>query len=161
METKVQVGEVNLKNEKFFLVLKNQAPVVEWQDQGFPHLWHLLSKIPELSDTQYIEQFAQISNFYWKGLHFQCIASINDYQKQYRDQVALEQKHSSDVFPYRLTDYKIFDVSVMHAPKYENGQLIYFVNQVQTGLPYRVVCPFPYPSTSTLVHYQILPILVE
>jgi hypothetical protein len=73
----------------------------------------------------------------------------------------LEKKHPSDVFPYRLTDYKIFDVSVMHDPCVEEGHLLYFVYHTTTGLPYRVVCPFPYTSTSTVIHYQILPIKSE
>jgi hypothetical protein len=49
----------------------------------------------------------------------------------------------------------------MHAPLVEEEQAIYFVYHAKTGIPYRVVCPFPYVHQSTLVHYQILPLANE
>lgn len=143
------------------LLLQNQNPLVEFNDQIFNHVWSLGQQLPCLSDPAYLKEFAEISNFLWKGSQFQFIDTISQYQKFYIEQVELERKYSSDVFPYRLTDYKIFDVSVMHDPQVEEGLLRYFVYNTTTGLPYRVVCPFPYISTSTLVHYQILPIKEE
>ncbi len=143
------------------LLLQNQSPLVEFNDQIFNHVWLLSQQISLLSDPVYIQEFAEISNFLWKGTQFQFIDSIPHYQQFYTEQVELERKYSSDVFPYRLTDYKIFDVTVMHDPQIEGGLLRYFVYNTATGLPYRVVCPYPYISTSTLVHYQILPIKEE
>lgn len=153
---KIFVGPYTLR-----LFMQNQTPLVEWEGQFFNHIWLLSQQLPHLSDFSYIKEFAEISNFLWKGLQFQFIHQIADYQQFYKEQVELEIKCPSDVFPYRLTDYKIFDVSVMHDPHLEEDHLSYFVYQSTTGLPYRVVCPFPYISTSTLVHYQILPIKTE
>jgi hypothetical protein len=141
------------------LLIQNQVPLVEFNDQFFNHVWLLVHHLSILSDPIYLKEFAEISNFLWKGLQFQFIDRITDYQKFYIDQVELEKKCPSDVFPYRLTDYKIFNVSVMHEPCLKEDQLLYFVYNTTTGIPYRVVCPFPYTSTSTLVHYQILPII--
>lgn len=125
----------------------------------FVNLWLLVQELPLLSEPIYMNEFAQISNFFWKGPSFEVIDNIPEYQNYYLKQVALEKKHSPDVFPYRLTDYRIFDVSVMHDPELLENQLSYFVYQTNTGIPYRVNCPFPYRSTSTFVHYKILPIL--
>ena len=152
----VCVGPYDLR-----LIVHDQIPLVEFEDQFFNHIWVLVQKIHLLSDAVYLKEFAEVSNFLWKGSAFHFIDCIRDYQEIYLEQVELEKKHPSDVFPYRLTDYKIFDVSVMHEPRLEEGQVAYFVYNTATGLPYRVVCPFPYTSNSTLVHYQILPLKAE
>ncbi|MBA3722032.1 MAG: hypothetical protein H0W88_06495 [Parachlamydiaceae bacterium] len=159
MDTKVYINEITIENQTLFLILNNENPRIEWNNQIFSHLWFLIGKLPALSNPVYIEQFAEIANFYWKGIQYKCIENIPAFQKQYQEQVKLERLHPADIFPYRLTDYKIFDVSIMHEPKLHEGQLIYFTFNTQTGLPYRVVCPFPYPAASTLIHYQILPII--
>lgn len=143
------------------LYLNGDVPLAECEGQEYNLLWLLVHKVSELSDPQYTKEFSEISNFFWKGIQFQTIDSIPDFQKSYVEQVELEKRYQGDVFPYRLTDYKIFEVSIMHPPLLEDGTLYYYVYHVSTGLPYRVVCPFPYVSTSTLVHYQILPIKEE
>jgi hypothetical protein len=161
MSFSTTIKEIPLGPYTLRLLMQDQIPLVEWENNFFNHVWLLSQHLSPLSDPAYLKEFAEISNFLWKGLQFQFIDQIAHYQKFYIEQVELEKKYSSDVFPYRLTDYKLFDVSVMHAPRLENGHLFYFVYNTTTGLPYRVVCPFPYTSTSTLVHYQILPIKTE
>ena len=161
MSQPATIKEISIGSSTLRLFMQEQTPLVEYEGQVFNHVWLLTQQLPSLSDPIHIKQFAEISNFLWKGLQFQFIDNIAVYQKFYTEQVELERKFSSDVFPYRLTDYKIFDVSVMHDPHLESNQLFYFVYNSTTALPYRVVCPFPYNSTSTLVHYQILPIKTE
>ena len=114
-----------------------------------------------MSDSKYIEQFALISNFFWKAGQFQLIDSITEYQNFYLERIRLEKQHPQNVYDYRLTDFKIFDVSVMHAPKIIDKQLVYFTFNAANRVPYRVVCPFPYPLESTYVHYQILSIKMD
>ena len=152
------VKEIVAGGEAILLLLQDQAPVIEFREQRFNHLWMLCQACVPLTSPVYLNEFAEVSNFLWKGESFQFIAQIADYQKNYTSQIELEKKHPTDVFPYRLTDYKIFDVSVMHEPRLIEGNLHYYVFNSSTGLPYRVVCPFPYTSLSTLVHYQILPL---
>lgn len=159
MDLTTPAKTIIIGSHTLYLTLKNQAPVVDYRDQTYTHFYFLIDQIPELSNPLYIEAFAHISNFFWKGGQFHCIDKIADYQKYYVERVKMEKKHPADVFEYRLTDYKIFDVSVMHEPRIEGDSLIYYTYQASTGLPYRVVCPFPYTKTSTLVHYQILPII--
>jgi len=161
MTSKSIVREVFVGPYSVSLWLEDQNTGATFQGQDFSHLWLLVQQLTALSDPIYLQSFGEISNFFWKGLQFEFIHSITDYQLYYEEQVALEKKCPSDVFPYRLTDYKIFDVSIMHEPHLETEQLVYFVYNVSNGLPYRVVCPFPYLSTSTVVHYQILPLKSE
>ncbi len=161
MSFSAAIKEIPLGSYTLRLIMQDQTPVVECEDIFFNHVWLLNQHVLCLSDPAYLKEFAEISNFLWKGLQFQFIDQIAHYQKFYIEQIELEKKYPSDVFPYRLTDYKLFDVSVMHAPRLENGNLFYFVYHLPTGLPYRVVCPFPYTSAFTLVHYQILPIKTE
>lgn len=155
------VKEIPLGPYTLRLIMQDQTPLVERDGQFFNHIWLLSQQLPLLSDPAYIKQFSEISNFLWKGIQFQFIENIADYQIFYIEQVELEKRCPSDIFQYRLTDYKIFDVSVIHEPRLDDGQLMYYVYNTSTGLPYRVVCPFPYSTTSALVHYQILPIKTE
>ena len=151
--------KVDLGEECVHLYLDGAAPVAEYRNQTISHLWILCNQCPCLSDPRHLCAFAEIANFLWKGESFKFIARIDEYQENYLRQVDCEKKIPSDVFPYRLTDYQIFDVSVMHKPRLMEDKLHYFVYNTSTGLPYRVVCPFPYTSTSTMVHYQVLPIM--
>jgi hypothetical protein len=159
MTHKIAVQTLPLGEHTVLLELHDQTPVVEYKEQTFKHLWLLVDQVKELSDPKNLEIFAIISNFFWKGTDYQCIHSIASYQKEYVERVDYERKFPADVFEYRLTDYKIFDVSVMHEPLIEDDQIIYFVYNLKNGLPYRVVSPFPYTAPSSLVHYQILPVL--
>jgi hypothetical protein len=157
----ILVKEIFLGTNHLRLLTTDEIPCVEWEDQFYNHIWLLVQKIPAFSDPRHLKEFSEVSNFLWKGLSFQFINCITDYQKFYLEQIELEKNHPGDIFPFRLTDYKIFDVSIMHEPRLQEGHLSYFVYNNETGLPYRVVCPFPYNSNSTLVHYQILPLKAE
>jgi hypothetical protein len=152
----IQVGPHLIK-----LSIHKDKPIAEFDEEHFSQLWFLVQSCPLLSDPKHLKEFARISNFFWKGVIFRYIDSISQFQQYYHDQIELERLCPGDIFPFRLTDYKIFDVSVMHEPHLEDGSLYYFVYNSSNGLPYRVVCPFPYTTTSTLVHYQILPIIEE
>lgn len=157
MSIPIPIKEISTDLYSLRLLMHDQTPLVECAGHFFNHIWLLVQHVPALSEISYLKEFAEISNFLWKAQQYQFIDQIAEYQKFYTEQVEREKKCPSDVFAYRLTDYKIFDVSVMHDPYVEEGQLLYFVYQTATALPYRVVCPFPYTSTSTVVHYQILP----
>jgi hypothetical protein len=161
MSSPITIKEISVGPYTLCLFTLDQTPWVECEGNFFNHIWLLVQQQPFLSDPAYLKLFSEVSNFLWKGLQFQFIDQIADYQKFYREQVELEKKCPGDVFLYRLTDYKIFDVSIMHEPLLEMGRLSYFVYDTSTALPYRVACPFPYTSISTLVHYQILPIQTE
>lgn len=152
------IKEILIGKNSLRLLMQDQTPLVEFENQYIHHIWILSQQITLLTDVAYLNEFSQISNFLWKGLQFLFIDQIAEYQNFYLTQVELEKKQPNDVFAYRLTDYKIFDISVMCEPHINAGHLHYFVYQAETGIPYRVVCPFPYTSLSTLVHYQILPI---
>jgi len=158
MSNRQLVQETQIGAETCSFFMHGQAPVVEYNQQTYPFLWSLLQDIPQLCETTHLTHFAKISNFYWKAGNFQFIDSIEEYQKFYLARVKFEQDNPADLFEFRLTDFKIFDVSVMHPPEVENEQLSYFTYNKLTFIPYRVVCPFPYHLQQN-VHYQILPII--
>jgi hypothetical protein len=74
------------------LILQGKTAVVEFENQSFAHLWFLVQQLPQLSDPLFLREFAQVSNFFWKGSEFECIESIADYQNHYIQQVELEKK---------------------------------------------------------------------
>lgn len=151
-------SDIIIGSETIRLRFDNAIPTIEFKEQKFNCLWILCQQCPALCDFTNLKQFSIVSNFLWKGSSFQCVDQIDSYQKNYYAQVELEKKHPTDVFPYRLTDFKIFDLSVMHEPTLFDENLHFFVYDTSTGIPYRVVCPFPYTALSTRVHYQILPL---
>jgi hypothetical protein len=159
MTLKASVQSLTLGDDILHLCLHDNTPVVEFKEKVYKHLYLLIEEVKELSQPSNMKLFPIIANFFWKGTEFQFIDSIPNYQKQYQDRVIYEKQFPADVFEFRLTDYKIFDVSVMHDPAIEQGQIIFFVCNLTNGLPYRVVAPFPYNAPSSLVHYQILPVL--
>lgn len=161
MTLKTSVLSLSFGNDILHLCLHDHIPVIEYQEKVYRYLWLLINEVKELSQPAYINIFAVIANFFWKGTEFQFIENVSVYQKQYQERVNYERQFPADVFEFRLTDYKIFDVSVMHDAIIEEGQIIFFVCNLTNGLPYRVVAPFPYNVPSTLVHYQILPILED
>lgn len=152
------IREIAVGSDQVRLLMEDQSPAAEFQGQIIHQLWILCQQCNLLTDTAYLKEFAVISNFLWKGTSFQFIDQIEEYQKNYYAQIERENKYPADVFPYRLTDYKIFDLSAMHDPRLIEERLHFYVSNTATGLPYRVICPFPYTSLSTLVHYQILPL---
>lgn len=158
MEKSSLVKDISLGEDMVRLILDGDTPSVQFRDLPFTQLWLLCNQCPCLCDPAYFKEFAEIANFLWKGSAFQYIDNIEGYQSFYLSQIELEKMHPTDVFPFRLTDYKIFDISVMHEPRLIENHLHFFVFQTETRIPYRVVSPYPYTSLSTLVHYQILPL---
>lgn len=161
MATADLIKEISLGPYTLRLLMHNQTPLVERDGEFYNHIWLLCQQLPLLSDPAHISIFAEIANFLWKGLQFQFIDQIADYQRFYNEQVDLERRCPTDIFQFRLTDFKIFDVSVMHEPRIDGNELSFFVYHASSALPYRVVSPFPYIEASALVHYQILPIKSE
>ncbi len=158
MTEKQCIQELKVENQSCLLHLQGEFPFVEFNQQTYSFLWQLLHVLPTLSDPKNIDLFAQISNFYWKAGKFQYIHAIEEYQKFYTDRIKQEKTNPDAHFDYKLTDYKIFDVSVLHAPQIESNQAIYFTYDSSTYIPYRVTCAFPYHQKQA-VHYQILPII--
>lgn len=159
MSMNTRIRDIYLGQTTINLNLKNNKPYAYLNNQEFSYLWFLVDKVPQLSEPHYLREFCEISNFFWKGVQFEFIDSIQAYQQQYIERIEMEYNNPADIFPYRLTDFAIFDISVMHEPKIEGDMLSFYVYNVTNGLPYCVICPYPYPVKSTQVHYQILPLL--
>jgi len=159
MNFPILIKTIAIQDLSVQLCLVNDKPIVNFDGASYSQLWLLVQAMPILCDERKINEFAEIANFLWKGTEFSVVSSISSFQTNYIERVNFEFAHPADVLPYRVTDFALFDVSCMHSPKVEAGQLIFFVFNTSNGIPYRVVAPFPYVPTSTFVHYQILPIL--
>lgn len=159
MDTKQVITEIKIGESSLQLFLQEKVPLVEVNGQIYAFFLHLIQAIPLLADHSYLEAYARISNFYWKANRFCFIDSIEEYQDFYTKRIQFEKNNPLDLFEYRLTDYKIFDVSVMHGPKIQQNELIYFTYNRSNYIPYKVISPFPYHLNQP-IHYQILPIIV-
>ena len=151
------VKSIVCRDVLFSLFLIDLKPVVKVEANSYHQIWVLAHANPFLHDPAALPYFCEIANFLWKGGDFELIDSIPLFQMDYNKRILFEQTHQADLLPYRVTDYALFDLSSMHSPKIEESSALFFVYNKATGIPYRVVCPFPYTAVSTFVHYQLLP----
>lgn len=142
--------------ELSFTLDSRQLPIVEFHQTPYHSLHSLLRAIPAL--YQNLDALAKSANFLAKGLEFQWIDDIASFKKEYYEQLEAEQKmgESEEI---RLIDYGIFDLSSIHLPKWKDDQLVFFVKQCASGLPYQVSISSLSSHNSPLISYALLSIV--
>jgi hypothetical protein len=153
--TPVQTIKVN-KTEIMFYLDHDQHPIVISSGNTHRSLHHLIQSMPELSNPDYLSQLAHLINFFSQGTDYHVIDDIPKFQEAYLERIEYE-KNSFDYMPLRIIDHGIFDVRVMHPPRVINRELIFFVQQDHTQLPYRVSCSYPIEREKLDTRYQLLP----
>ena len=150
---KVLIGKTELSFH-----LDQDTPIVTVKGNKYTTLHQLVKDVPELSNPENIEAFAEISNFMFKGIEFTFIDNIPEFQKEYVKRLEQDKKHpEKPSHGLHFSDYGIYRIEIMHPPKIERGHLIYFVKNGYTQLPYRVSCPFPFTGDHTVAKYELLP----
>lgn len=129
-----------------------------WDDSGSPvvvdgkheigYLDELVKKIPELTNPSYVESFAIIANFLFSGYDYEVIEDLEHFANHYRRRL---QEDPS------LAEYGVFDIDVIQKPSVSDHNAIFYVEQLSTGVPFRVSCPFPYVNRSRPFAYTPLP----
>lgn len=132
------------------------APVISIHSKEYKSLSDLLQDLPELFEKQNIKVLALLANFLFQGNKFQFIDDIAAFQQHYQNQIELESR-SFEPKLRRLSDYGLFDTSGMHDPKIVDNNLIFYVKDAYTNLPYRVTCRFPITAKIPDVKYETLP----
>lgn len=147
MSTVIQ-KEVILDKSFTFLNDENSDPAIEFGGQTYKKLADLTGKIPFLSDKKHLKEFVRIANFLFTGQEFAIIDDVAAYQKRYRANAG------------KLTsEYGIYDVSSIKDPFLENGKVIFYAEKKSSGVPYKVICTYPYTDENAECAYTLLPAL--
>jgi hypothetical protein len=125
---------------------------VEVNETHHHQLGNLIDAVPELVGGDDCLALAKAANFLLKGITYTVIEDIEGYQEQYCTRVAAEDA-AFDERTRRISDYGVFDVSVMKRPSVQANTITFFVQDRQMGLPYKVTIALPQLTN----HYQLLP----
>lgn len=137
-----------------------KTPYIIYEKKRFDHLHAIIKAIPDLANPKQLEPLACLVNFMAKGEEYQIIENTKQFQEEYLNQIEFE-RNSLDYIPDRLIDHGIFDVKVMHSPRIINDEFIFFVKNMQSGIPNRVNCPYPISNENPKILYQLLPYALE
>jgi hypothetical protein len=153
METSVYDFLIN--DEMAECILSDEGPVVSYRGSRFATLADLSEAAPALMAPENLTVYCRISNFFFKGISFDFIEDIKAYQKGYEERRSYEKRRTEGLISCGA-DFGPFDVSEMHAPSIEGGNLVYFVEDAYYGIPYRVTSPFPASKERDNATYALL-----
>lgn len=131
---------------KLQFLLDEGKPFIAWNGQSEERLERVVKRIPEIS--QNLGDFAKIANFLFSGIRFEVIEDIDTYVARFERLLVADP---------RLADYGTFDVSEIQHPVVKKDTLLFYVEEIATGLPYRVQCPYPYMDSKQPFAYELLP----
>jgi hypothetical protein len=134
----------------------HNRPCVKFGSASFTLILPLMQAIPALARLHHLKELAHILNFLLSGNEYHFIEDIKQFQDAYLERVEFEH-NTLDYLPSRMTTHGVFDLSAMHPPKISNGKLIFYVKNNYSGVPYRVICPYPITSDTPQLWYQLLP----
>lgn len=153
----VHIDYIELEGTMLELLIdEHHTPAAKCGDQVYHGLADLIKNMPELTEPAHLNALAEICNFVFKGQEFHFIKDVEEFKKMYCERIEFEKaKLAPDL--QRLSDFGIFDVSVMHPPRIVKHQFIFFVSNDYNQLPFRVLCELPFSREYPSVRYELLP----
>jgi hypothetical protein len=153
MKTAIQL--ILIEDVEFSLFFDlNSQPAIEVQNQIFQSNEALFQAFPFILHPKHVIKTVQIANFLIKSLDFQYIENIEAFQTDYHQRIESEQASFTQQLP-RLSDYGIYEVSCMHLPQMRKNQIIFFVKNDYTHLPYKVTITIE--AHNIEASYELLP----
>ncbi len=134
---------------------ENKIPVVIYGGHKYINLDGLLNAIPHIANSKLLE-LCYLVSFFYGGSEYEFIENIDDFKEKYLNVIEFD-KNSLDYNPDRLIDHGEFNIRVMHSPRIVDNELVFFVQNIKSKLPYRVSCPYPIPSGKMDVTFHLLP----
>lgn len=154
METSVY--DFFIDEETAECILSDDGPVIQFQEKRFTDLSALSEASPALMQVQNLSLYCRIANFLCNGISFMFIEDIQAYQKGYGQRRSYE-KRRTEGLESSAADFGPFEVSGMHTPRIEGGNLVFYVEDAYYGIPYRVTSPFPVSKERGNPTYSLLP----
>ena len=119
-------------------------------------IYEMLESYSSLMKAANLTKAAKMINFLIKGVSFQLIEDIEIFKQKYLDKVEMESGEIPGLAA-RLNDYGRFDVSRLHSSKLVEGQLLFYVKEDATQLPYQVAFTYPFVEELPKAYYNLLP----
>ncbi|MEX0284511.1 MAG: hypothetical protein AB3N23_07850 [Paracoccaceae bacterium] len=133
------------------------APVVRIGENEVSNVAALIDAAPHLKQPDAAEEAALAVNHLCEGSDFRVILNPDQFRETYLTKRAAEEDKPWDQNRPRLGDYGLADVDQIAVPATDGDQLIFFVRDQYTGLPYRVALKFGAEDAD----YQPLPTVAE
>lgn len=134
-----------LNGQKFSCkVDESEHRVIEYAGKVYDSLSTLFEHAPELKEESNVLGIAKIVNYMLGGENYLLIENPEYFAERYQARSQL------------APDFGVYDVSSVKSPYIENGTLIFYVENVGLGVPYRVSLSFPYDSKQPCF-YSLLP----
>lgn len=140
--------EIRVGRQPLQLELDEGEAKVNFQGRNFDRLSDLVEALPEISDPRFLSAFAVVANFLFSGMRYETIEEITRFCSIYKRRL----EGNSDI-----KKYGVFDLTAMKAPYIEEGQAIIYVEELSTGLPYKLLVPYPYHDPLYPFEYTLLP----
>lgn len=145
---KTTVKEFQVGKHKISFELDDNEPNVTINNKSFNRLDKVTKEFPELSDSKNLVLFSKIANFFFTGLNFEVIEDIEKFSTTYKRLL----KEDSN-----LINYGVFDIQVIKQPYLDKDHVVFYVEEMGTGLPFQVSSPFPYTDPKKPFKYSLLP----
>lgn len=149
------IMKLSINNQSFNLILDEGSTKVELNGKSYASLADLVNSCYYLTENQYIKEIALLSNHLFFGLEFKLITEPEPFKQRYWKKIQQEQREKPTI--PMLLNHGIFDVSKITLPKRQNNELICFLEQLSTGLPFELRFPFPFNRNDSEYHLKILP----
>jgi hypothetical protein len=145
---KTTIKNMKLGEHQILLEFDEHIPQVTVDGKNYNNLDDLVRDIPEFLQEKYIDEIAYITNFIFSGLNFEVIQDIERFCANYQRSL----REVED-----LKNYGEFDTRVIKRLDVEKNQMVFFVEERATGLPFIVEGSFPYSDKGRSFSYRILP----
>lgn len=143
-----------LGDQLFELCLSEEnLPCVSYHGKDFTKIPELLHACKEISRHPLVA--SKLINFLIQGLRFEVILQPDEFKANYRARIKAEKDTSSLDVP-RTSSFGIFNVDEIVEPKLQGDQLIFYAEDLDTGVPYRVTYSFS-DQAKPPCKYQLLP----
>lgn len=151
----IPIGSLEIK----FFFDQDDRPVLEIENRNYTSLFRLFEDFPHLSNPVHKEKVSQLITFLLTGLEFQWIENIEKFREDYEERIESDLISLGDGLS-KLSDYGVYDLSVMHPPTVSKGKFIFFVKD-ENQIPYKVSLPFPVKTEDPQASYELLPYLSQ
>ncbi|CUI17232.1 conserved hypothetical protein [Candidatus Protochlamydia naegleriophila] len=148
----LHIGETRI----CFFFNQNDLPAIDIEGTTYTSLLEVLLHFPQFAVPQQADKIAQLSNFLMRGLEFHFIENILKFQEDYAQRIDAGQFEVLQNIPCQ-NDYGTYDVSIMHPPRLNAHELIFFVWHDYTKIPYRASLSYPICDQNFIMKYELLP----
>lgn len=148
-----------VKNDLLTLKFDNEkkAPYVMYQGIKYTSLITLLC-FEELKSNAAIA--AKVINHFAKGFQFEVILKPSDFTQRYLKKIQSEENIKSAETP-KTSSFGIYQVDSISEPSFQNNYFIFYAENTENGVPYKVTFPFSQEASKPKCTYTLLELKSE